>query len=779
MGLPIQKQTLIFAILFAALMGLVLASGVRQFFVYKHYIGVLKVSESLVFQFSHVRDYINDSIIKKQPLKVDLLISELQELNSGITEVLDDVLIPDEYKLSFIGQVDISGIVILLRELSESNQTAFQEKVVHLSNKMRLVQERLVRFDRVMVNHARTQFVRFQNILIGGLAVIIFVIGIMFFLLNKRIIFPYLAFNQQLKDVTEGRQAEIEKNQQSREFTRIASIFNELINIKDCSAKEFARQERLLKAFKQVKKALSGAGDKNQLLTSVCRALLSNEDYCLVWIGEQGKNNSDIILVAADGCTTMNDSECQECMTVLLTFSEEQGLEFNPAAQALMKKRPVVFRDILDSVPKGLLKNTPLVKGATTCASFPLLNGENSLGVINIYSIKEDSFHEMEIDFLNILVSDVAKAVRALTFEEKSDEKISLLHSILSCVMDGADDMILTVDKDFHLIDLNKKALIKLGQNHEDIKGKNIFDVIFLDNDKKEEFKEALTNEIEQNFNTSLEIPGGFYHARVFPISYDRKYVFFRDITTEMAQMEMLKSSTGFASIGELSAGFAYEINNLVNGIINLAQAMLDGFEEEKGLEKEKLLLDKIVKEGEKIADIEAQILSFSEGAENEAGPVAVDHLIEKTISFLGYHIKKDAILLEMNIQEILPRLKGDSIDLQYIFLNLLTNAISSLNKKYPDVDENKRITIEAATDKLDNRPVVRISIIDQGIGLEEGIMDSLTEPFIYSRSISDNRRALKYVLSMSLIERNDGKIRLDSSKGEYTKVDVFIPAVS
>jgi GAF domain-containing protein len=143
-------------------------------------------------------------------------------------------------------------------------------------------------------------------------------------------------------------------------------------------------------------------------------ALLAHPGYCLVWLGVEEKEGTDLLPVAAEGSTTMSGKECKECMAVLLSAAEEHDGGQDQALAALRSGGPVVRRNILAGVEKGSLKNTPLAEGEVSCAAVPLGSGDEVLGVVSIYSLAPESFERAEVELLLLLARLAAARLKAM-----------------------------------------------------------------------------------------------------------------------------------------------------------------------------------------------------------------------------------------------------------------------------------------------------------------------------------------------------------------------------
>ena len=182
----------------ASLLILVIIFSIRQYQLTKRYSAISTQSEELVFQFSTIREQITTSLIEKNWDQIISTADQLKILNSTITRLQENTLIPGEYRLDMAKQVDLSGLAIASKEiLSIGDKTAHSLK---LQNRMRLLAEYLMQFDRIIVSQMRAKVVQFQTVMIGALGAVICLISFTLLFLYKKTMVPLLHITRQAED---------------------------------------------------------------------------------------------------------------------------------------------------------------------------------------------------------------------------------------------------------------------------------------------------------------------------------------------------------------------------------------------------------------------------------------------------------------------------------------------------------------------------------------------------------------------------------------------------
>ena len=270
------------------------------------------------------------------------------------------------------------------------------------------------------------------------------------------------------------------------------------------------------------------------------------------------------------------------------------------------------------------------------------------------------------------------------------------------------------------------------------------------------------------------------------PIKNDQGDIFgiilvFRDISEKIEaekQKKALKAEamrTGqLTSIGEIAAGVAHEINNPINSVINLAQILLNECNSESS---EYDIAGRIIKEGDRIADIVSNLLAFARGnMEKEKNPVNLSEIISDTLVLAKAQIRKDQIELMVNIPLNLPKIIANPQQLQQVFLNLIINARYALNQKYSGTHEHKILEILGEEATIDDCPYVRVIFQDNGTGIPANEIEKIMNPF-YSTKPTGIGTGLGLSISYGIINDHGGYIRIESTEGEFTRVIIDLPA--
>ncbi len=249
--------------------------------------------------------------------------------------------------------------------------------------------------------------------------------------------------------------------------------------------------------------------------------------------------------------------------------------------------------------------------------------------------------------------------------------------------------------------------------------------------------------------------------------------VVYRDVTEKKALEAEALRSAHLASIGELAAGVAHEINNPINGIISCAELLDQGIQSPLS---PKELISRIIKEGERVAGIVRSLLSLARDSGQAMGPVDLPAILGDCLALIETQLKKDGIVLQVDLPPDLPLVWGNGHQIQQVFLNLMSNARYALNQKYQGAHPDKRLLIQGGRVERDSRSLVRLAFRDQGVGLPPGVAEKVFDPF-FSTKPPGQGTGLGLSISHGIVAVHGGELRLSSREGEYTEVVVELPA--
>jgi len=223
--------------------------------------------------------------------------------------------------------------------------------------------------------------------------------------------------------------------------------------------------------------------------------------------------------------------------------------------------------------------------------------------------------------------------------------------------------------------------------------------------------------------------------------------------------MQQAFYSEKMASLGQLTAGIAHEINNPLGGLLNCVKTMQ---EEPENLELHNRYVPLLDKGLKRIEHIMRQLLNFGRKANLTFSKVDIDGIIRECFELLEYRLKKITLNLDLNLSE------SYCIDveaLRQIIINTGLNAIQAM-------PEGGSLTV--STKQTYARIV--ITITDTGTGIEPEIMHKIFDPFFTTKEVGEGT-GLGLAVTYSLLQQMGGSIEVESEPGKGTVFTIMLPA--
>ncbi len=239
----------------------------------------------------------------------------------------------------------------------------------------------------------------------------------------------------------------------------------------------------------------------------------------------------------------------------------------------------------------------------------------------------------------------------------------------------------------------------------------------------------------------------------------------------EKAMMnQQIVESGKMASLGELAAGIAHEINNPVAIMVEEAGWIGDLLEEETfqdsdNLAEFKRALKQINTQGIRCRDITQKLLSFARKSESRTSLVQIDQLIDEVVSLSTQHARYANVLIETRYAQDLPAIEVSQTEIQQVMMNLINNAMDAMAKT------GGLIQIDASLD----RDHIVIEVADTGPGIPETHLSRIFDPFYTTKPVGKGT-GLGLSICYGIISRMGGRIQVKSAVGAGTTFTIHLP---
>jgi two-component system NtrC family sensor kinase len=237
-----------------------------------------------------------------------------------------------------------------------------------------------------------------------------------------------------------------------------------------------------------------------------------------------------------------------------------------------------------------------------------------------------------------------------------------------------------------------------------------------------------------------------------------------KDISRRKAMERQLLQADKLASIGQLAAGIAHEINNPLGVILGYAQLLMRG---EKPGDDRHHDLKVIEKHAQTCKSIVGDLLSFSRSSQTRKELGNLHAAVEEVIQVIHHHMKTDRARILCDYDERVPLLVLDKERIKQVLMNLLMNAKHA-------VGDHGTIRLSTSYDEAARQ--VRVSVSDDGYGIDLENLSRVFDPFFTTKSTGEGT-GLGLSVSYGIVRDHGGDILVTSEPGKGSTFTVLLPA--
>ncbi|MDN3512238.1 MAG: PAS domain-containing protein [Candidatus Jettenia sp.] len=459
----------------------------------------------------------------------------------------------------------------------------------------------------------------------------------------------------------------------------------------------------------------------------------------------------------------------------MLTFSPDCGL---PGRVWSLKKPEWM----IESMVRRNFPHAEFCKkfGFKAAMGIPVITNDEVIAVLTFFMQEQRD----EDERLTRLISSVATQLSVVIHRKMVEDALRISESKYRLLLENLPQRIFYKDKSLVYVSCNRNLAADFHIRPDEITGKTDYD--FFPRELAEKHRAAdkqimesgQTDDREEEYSKD----GQELIIRIVrtPIKDEKGTVIgilgiFWDITEKVILQREAERSRHLASLGELAAGVGHEINNPITGVINCAQILLNKSSEGS---KEKDLARRIIKEGDRIANIVHSLLSFTRPDSEKKNIINMHGILSDTLTLIESQLRKEGITVKLDISRKLPEILAHPQQIQQVFLNIINNARYALNQKYPEMHDNKIFEISGEETTMNNNAYVKIIFYDHGTGIPVEMRDKVINPF-FTTKYSNKGIGLGLSISHTIIKNHGGKLMIDSREGEYTKIIIMLPRYS
>ncbi|MEI6438261.1 MAG: response regulator [Candidatus Omnitrophota bacterium] len=429
---------------------------------------------------------------------------------------------------------------------------------------------------------------------------------------------------------------------------------------------------------------------------------------------------------------------------------EELGAAIGRAQEKIAEKEELAY------------KNTVLIIDDEEASLYPLKRFLEKEGY-EVFTANNgtDGLHIIEYNKIDVLITDINigdmngidilqsakkfyKDIEGIVMTGQKDEALAI-ESLRAGAMDyltkpiNLDELLISLKKAVENINLNRDRLYR-----------------------NRELK--ITSEIIAKMNEDLE-------RRIDERS--------KELSQTQAQ---LFQTSKLATLGEMSAGLAHEINQPLGGIALVCASIKKSIERGKS-SNEMVLKDvaDIEKSIQRITRVINHIRTFARQDTMKFMDVDIVSTIDSALTLMGEQLRLHSIEIVLEFQNDLPKINGEFFQLEQVWINFLSNARDAMDEKeirikdgrLPAGPYQKKLTISVAV--AGDGQGLRIAFADNGIGVSDEFKKRVFEPFFTTKEVGKGS-GLGLSITYGIIESHKGKLDLESVQGEGATFIVTLP---
>jgi len=381
-------------------------------------------------------------------------------------------------------------------------------------------------------------------------------------------------------------------------------------------------------------------------------------------------------------------------------------------------------------------------------------------------------------------ITGFVEIVRDISKRKDLEKELLETKEFLENIMESSVDVIITTDLKGKITYLNRAIEELLLYKRGELLGEHI-SIIYAKGIRQAREIMDLLRESERTDNYEMLMVGKdeqplYISTSLFLLRDESGQVIgtagiFKDITEKRILEDKLKAAQAnlvetskMRALGELVAGVAHELNNPLMASKTILHVIFKNLPEDW---PERGRLDLIRKCNDRIEKIVEHLKGFSRQTKPHMKELDINQPIENALIITGQQLLNHNITIVKRLSEDLPKVTGDSNQLEQVFLNLISNARDAMDEQPGD----KELTISSYLIEEEGFPRVMLSVKDTGAGISEDNLHKVLEPF-FSTKPEGKGTGLGLSLCFGIVDAHNGRLEIKNRKSKGTEIRVSLP---
>ena len=442
--------------------------------------------------------------------------------------------------------------------------------------------------------------------------------------------------------------------------------------------------------------------------------------------------------------------------------------------------QPIIDTDIVCYCDPqwGVLREAAVATGLRACWSTPILSPHKKvLGAFAMHcgTPRGPSHEELR------LIETAADLAGAAIDHHRSQEALRQSEERNRAILRAIPDWMFIMSSDGVFLDYHVKNPEALLMPPEAFLGKSMDEVLppWLADAHHRAFERALATNEPERLEYSLEEhhERRFYEACIVRCDGDRLLSIVRDITDRKraeldaaAQRQELAHLNRVLMLAEQSGALAHELSQPLAAILTNAQAarrLLD--QSPLDVDELRAALDDVIKNDKRAGTVIHRLRELLKKSSIVLQPVDLNEVTREVLDLTHSDLLLRRMPITTSLSPEIPPVLGDRVQLQQVILNLIVNACDAMSTVEPAERELTLTTV--ADDRF-----VQIAIADRGVGIPDGQLDSVFDPFVTHRP---HGLGLGLTISRSIVLAHRGRIQAENNADRGATFRCFLPVAN
>lgn len=425
-------------------------------------------------------------------------------------------------------------------------------------------------------------------------------------------------------------------------------------------------------------------------------------------------------------------------------------------------------RDVVvpsETVPEETTRDFLARARVASAVMVPLFSGGKRVGVLLVGSARRDLSQQDWLAFIHTAATQLSQAV-ALT---RVVSELAASEKRYRSLFDRVPIGLFRATQGGRILDANP-ALVRMAgfPDRESFLAANLADLYVHPEDRRR--LEAAEGEVHRFEAELRRYDGTTMWARINAqvIQEEGRTLYegsVEDVTEHKQLQEQLIQAEKLATLGELIAGIAHELNNPLSAMVGHAQLLLMRCEDPSLTAR----LDKILEAARRSTRIVRNFLTFARRHHPERVPTSVNELVTRTVDLLAYQFRVANVKVETSLASGLPSVSADPHQIQQVLLNLFNNACQAMT------GAGREGTLRITTGFDGERGRVTLSVADDGPGIAPMHLPRIFEPFFTTKSAGEGT-GLGLAIAQGIVREHEGTLDVESAPGRGTAFVVTLP---